>query len=305
MDCITGEGKPETREGLPEPMMSTPHGETWIDRTRQILDHAQEHLYKETEDGAELKAYIFSPERDQRELRPAVLFFASGLWENMSVTQFAPQCLHLSGRGAVAILLEYRVRSQHGTGPLEAMSDARSAIRWVRYNAEALRIDPTRVVAAGGSGGALLVLSAAMIPGVADDPNDPNISCVPDGMALFCPIVDTSRPPIVLEKFPSAEEAYRCSPSRYIGKHVPPTIIFHGTADRVIPFEPVVKFVNAVKKKSNICELCLFKGRDHSFYNFNVSPEGYDTTLAQMDRFFVAQGFLPEVAESGEETAGV
>lgn len=284
--------------------MSTSHGETWVDRTRQILDLAQEHLYKETEDGVELKAYIFSPDREAKELRPAILFFASGLWENMSITQFAPQCLHFIARGAVAILLEYRVRSAHGTGPIEAMSDARSAIRWVRYNAEALKVDPSKVVAAGGSGGAHMVLAAAMIPGVADDPNDPNISCVPDGMALFCPIVDTARPNLILEKFPSVEDASRCNPSRYVGKHVPPTIIFHGTEDRVVPYEPVVKFVNQVKKKSNVCELCLFKGRDHSFYNFNVNPEGYDTTVSEMDRFLVAQGFLSERTQPVEGVIG-
>jgi acetyl esterase/lipase len=283
--------------------MNTPSGETWIGRTRQVLDFAQEHLYKETEDGLELHAYIFSPETQSTELRPAILFFASGLWENMSVTQFAPQCLHFTRRGALTVLLEYRVRAVHGTGPLQAMSDARSAIRWVRYNAEALRIDPTRVVAAGGSAGAHLALSAALIPGVADDPNDPNISCVPDAMALFCPIVDTTKPQLVLEKFTDPEEASRCNPSRHVGKHLPPTIIFHGTEDRVIPYEPVVRFVNAVKKKANLCELCLFKGRDHSFYNFNVNPEGYDTTVAEMDRFLVAQGFLPEPVPSEEDAA--
>jgi acetyl esterase/lipase len=283
--------------------MTTSHGETWVDRTRQILDLAQEHLYKETEDGVELKAHVFSPDRDTKQLRPAILFFASGLWENMSITQFAPQSLYFIARGAVAILVEYRVRSAHGSGPLEAMSDARSAIRWVRYNATALKVDPMKVIAVGGAGGAHMALAAAMIPGVADDPNDPNISCVPDGMALFCPIVDTSRPNLILEKFPNQEEANRCNPSRYVAKHVPPTIIFHGTEDRVIPYDPVIKFVNQVKKKNNICELCLFKGRDHSFYNFNVNPEGYDATVAEMDRFLVAQGFLSERPQPAADPA--
>jgi hypothetical protein len=94
---------------------------------------------------------------------------------------------------------------------------------------------------------------------VADDPNDPNISCVPDAMALFCPIVDTTKPPLVQEKFADADEASRCNPSRYIGKHVPPSIIFHGTEDR----HP--------EEKRRVAEIdALFRGRS---FDEPITPE--------------------------------
>jgi len=276
-------------------------GESWKERSRQILDLAREYEFKETEDGTRLNAYVYTPPGEPRELLPTIIFFANSLWDNMNVTQFGPQCMHFAERGAVTILVEYRTKSVHGTSPLEAMADARSAIRWIRYNADALRVDPTRVVAAGGSGGAQMVLAAAMIPGVADDPNDANISCVPDALVLFSPVVDlAAKGASHLSRFPSLEDANRSNPVRYIGKHLPPTVIFHGTEDRIIPFEPVVKFVKAVKRKNNVIELCLFEGLDHSFYNFNVNPDGFDTTVEEMDRFLVAQGFLPERDPSSE-----
>ncbi|MEM0970424.1 MAG: alpha/beta hydrolase [Verrucomicrobiota bacterium] len=271
-------------------------GESWKDRNRQILDLARQFEFKETEQGDRLNGYVFTPEGEPKDLRPAIIFFSNSLWENMNVTQFGPQALHFAERGAVTALIEYRTKTTHGTSPVEAMSDARSAIRWIRYNAEALRVDPSRVVACGGSAGAQMVLSAAMIPGVADDPNDPNISCVPDAMVLFSPIVDIiSKQASFVDRFGGdLELANRCNPLKYVGKHIPPTIVFHGTADRVIPFEPVVKFVKAAKKKNNIFELCLFEGLDHSFYNFNVNPDGFDTAILETDRFLVTQGFLQD-----------
>lgn len=276
-------------------------GESWKERSRQILDLAREYEYKETENGIRLNAYIYTPPFDAKELRPALVFFANSLWDNMNVTQFGPQCLHFAERGMVTVLAEYRTRTAHGATPVDAMSDARSAIRWIRYNAEALGVDPARVVAAGGSAGAQMVLAAALIPGVADDRNDPHLSCVPDAMVLFSPVVDVAvKGASLVSRFPSPEQANLCNPVRYIGKHMPPTIIFHGTEDRVIPYEPVVKFVKAAKKKNNTVELCLFTGLTHSFYNFNVNPDGFDTVLGEIDRFLVGLKFLPENEHASE-----
>ena len=278
-------------------------GETWVDRSKQLLSQSQEHVYKETEDGIELKAYIFSPEDEEEEeqLRTAVVFFSSGSWDNILISQFAPQALHFVERGAVAILIEYRVSSTHGTSPMEAVSDARSALRWVRYNSEILNIDPTRIVAAGGSGGAHLALAAAMIPGCADDQHDPNITCVPNGLVLYCPVVDTSKKGFGAEKFLSLDDANKANPSKYIGKHLPPMIIFHGTQDRIVSFDSVARFAKQVTRKSNVCQMIAFDGKDNTFYNFNVSAEGYDLTLFEADRFLVEQGFLPPRADEDVE----
>lgn len=270
-------------------------GESWKEKNRQILDFAREYEFKETENGIRLNVYIYTPPASAKGPHPAIVFFASSLWDNLSVTQFGPQCMHFAERGMVSILAEYRTKTSHGASPIDAMSDARSAIRWVRYNAEALGVEPTRVVAAGGGGGAQMVLAAAMIPGIADDPNDPSLSCVPDALVLFSPVVDiAAKGASLVTRFPSPEQAQLCNPVRYIGKHLPPTIIFQGTEDRVVPYGPVVKFVKAAKKKGNTVELCLFTGLGHSFYNFNVNPDGFDTVLSEIDRFLVDQGILPK-----------
>lgn len=271
-----------------------------MDRTKQLLDAAQHHVYKELEDKTELSVYIYAPQDETARLRTAIAFFFSSTWDKGMVTQFGPQALHFLNRGAITMLVDYRVSSRHNSDPIQSMSDARSALRWIRYNAEILRVDTRRVVAVGGGAGAQLALSAAMIPGVADDPSDPNISCVPDALVLFSTIVDTTKKGYGWEKFKNQEDANLASPSRYIGKHHPPMILFHGSEDRFVPEESVSRFAKQVRAKENVCELVVYEGFDNAFYNFNVNPAGFDATLGETDRFLVEQGFLSPRTESDE-----
>lgn len=274
-------------------MKSSP-GESLIDRSKQLLDSAQEHSYKETDDGVDLKAYVFSPPEPATQLRTALIFFFAGAWDKGVVAQFAPQAMHFVDRDAVSILVEYRISSVHGSNPLDSMSDARSAIRWARYNAEALGIDSRRIIAIGGSGGAQLALSSAMISDVADDPSDPNISCVPDGVILFSAAADTSKKGFGHEHFLNANDANRANPAKHVAKNLPPMLFLHGAADRIIPIAGVARFAKQIARKKNVCDMAGFEGKDHSFYNFNVDPEGYEAAVSEADRFLVDQGFLKE-----------
>jgi alpha/beta hydrolase fold/WD40-like Beta Propeller Repeat len=110
------------------------------------------HVYKSTESG-DLRLHVFLPAGGHSNPRPAILFFFGGRWTTGGVEQFVPQAKYFAGRGIVAIVVDYRVFDRHATTPFEAMADAKSAIRWVRAHAAKLAVDPTRIVASGGSSG--------------------------------------------------------------------------------------------------------------------------------------------------------
>jgi len=102
----------------------------------------------------ELKLHIFEPpERDAKELSPAIVFFFGGGWVGGTPKQFYHQCEHFSSRGMVAISAEYRVKNKHGTTPFECVADGKSAIRWVRANVGRLGVNPNKIIAGGGSAG--------------------------------------------------------------------------------------------------------------------------------------------------------
>ncbi|NOX99674.1 MAG: hypothetical protein GXP30_08105, partial [Verrucomicrobia bacterium] len=103
-----------------------------VDRQNELLAQAESFVYKKIDQGDDLHAHVYYPGGERKGVdRPVVMFFYSSSWDQGEVTQFGPQSLYMAERGAITMLIEYRVKSTHGTGPREAMADARTAIRWV------------------------------------------------------------------------------------------------------------------------------------------------------------------------------
>src|SRR5579871_6255350 len=95
----------------------------------------------------------FPPNWKETDMRPGIVFFFGGGWENGTIRAFEPQARYLASRGMVTARADYRVKSRHGVTPKECVDDARSAMRWLRENAGKLGVDPNRIVASGGSAG--------------------------------------------------------------------------------------------------------------------------------------------------------
>ena len=92
----------------------------------------------------------------------------------------------------VAIVADYRVSGRHRTSAFEAMADAKSALRWVRAHSAELGIESNRIVAAGGSAGGHIALSAAVFDAYDEPDEDKTISSKPNALVLFNPAVDTT-----------------------------------------------------------------------------------------------------------------
>jgi dipeptidyl aminopeptidase/acylaminoacyl peptidase len=78
---------------------------------------------------------------------------------------------------------------------------------------------------------------------------------------------------------------------------IAPTIVFHGTADRTVPFENAERFARLMKDAGNECALVAFEGKDHGFFNgtfFRPKSDGsdYDQTMKRCVGFLTAQGYL-------------
>lgn len=271
-----------------------------LDRNRELLKTASEEIYKSVGD-IHLPVYIWEPDPDKAPSYPksvAAFFFSSG-WDNGQVAQFAPHCVYLASRGMKTMAFDYRVANRHKGGPLEAMADAKSAIRWIRMNAGDLGINPGKIVGIGGSGGAHALTAAAMLQGF-DDPNTASdISPAPNALVLFNPVLDTSKKGFGLDRFPDAASAKEANLIRAIDKGLPPTLILHGTADRVVPFGGSYEFARKSAKKKNFCRLIDYDGQGHGFFNFNLSFDMYEATLMAVDEFLIDLGFIEPDPEAG------
>jgi len=249
----------------------------------------------------ELKLHIFKPlRRDTKELSPAIVFFFGGGWVGGTPKQFYHQCEHFSSLGMVAISAEYRVKNRHGTTPFECVADGKSAIRWVRAHAGRLGVNPNKIVAGGGSAGGHVAACTGVIEGLDEKHEDLNISSKPNALVLFNPAVDL----VGLSKRRRSDRGLgnrvkELSPLQHVKKGVPPCIVFHGTADRTVPFESVERFCSAMKKSGNVCRLVPFEGKGHGFFNYGRDKDNssFKQTIRAADRFLTSLGYFKDVSK--------
>ncbi|MFR9620702.1 MAG: GDSL-type esterase/lipase family protein [Rikenellaceae bacterium] len=248
---------------------------------------------------SELKLHIFYPEgHTPNDTRPVVVSFFGGGWSSGTASQFYQQSLYYNSLGMVAVSAEYRVKNRDKTTPFEAVMDGKSAIRWVRANAQKLGIDPERIVASGGSAGGHVASCTSLIE-TFNDPNDPSldVSSKPNAMMLFNPVVDTSEDGYGKGAFNGDE--LTLSPTHHVRANLPPSIVFHGTQDRTVPFANGVQFVKAMVAADNNSRLVWGFGEPHSFFNGSYmsatnADRNFDRTMYECTKFLIEIGFIDD-----------
>jgi acetyl esterase/lipase len=268
----------------------------------KTLPGARTEIYKRVGD-VELPIHIFTPKDHQAtDKRAAIVFYFGGGWRSGSPAQFQKHCEYLASRGMVAMTAEYRVSGRHGVKAVSCFQDAKSAMRWVRRNAERLGVDPRRIAAGGGSAGGHLAGALGTVREFDEAGEDTAISSVPNALALF-------NPALVLapvrggqardwSKFPEMEERMgvepeRLSPIHQVRAGQPPTIIFHGKADTTVPYFTAELFAAEMQAKGNRCELVGYDDQPHGFFNFGrAGNKNFVATVKRMDAFLVSLGYL-------------
>lgn len=266
-------------------------------------------IYKRAGDVA-LNAYIFEPAgHTSSDQRPAIVFFFGGGWRAGTPGQFLPHCQHLAARGMVAISVDYRVKNRHDVWPQDCLEDAKSAVRWVRKNAKRLGVDPEKIATGGGSAGGHLAAATALIKGFDAESEDASVSSAPNAMVLFNPAVALTWVDglelVPEEKLESIRQRMKGNPEEiapinHVRKGLPPSIIFHGTADPTVLYASVEEFAKRMKAAGNRCELMPYKDKVHGFFNAGrgkgearaEANRNYHRTVRQMDAFLETLGYI-------------
>jgi acetyl esterase len=272
-------------------------GFKWMsDREGLLLNSARKLTYQSLEDGSSLSIYFYLPKSlTEGAPRPVILFFNGGMWDRGRVIQFLPQALHYVERGAVCGLVEYRNSSTHpGAHPVDAFHDAKAAIQFTRDHAEALHLDPGKLVAFGASAGANLSGACLMgaVSGGAEKEGAKPSQWRPNAAVMISSVIDLNKGTFGFDQCADAAEAKILSLSRYIDSGLPPVLLMHGTADRQVPVEDVAEFAAKLERKKSPCQFVEFEGRDQNFFNLNVDPVSYEASLSEIDRFFDRHGIL-------------
>jgi acetyl esterase/lipase len=181
----------------------------------------------------------------------------------------------------------------HGSQPkfciTEIVPDIHRAVRFIRHNAARYGVDPNRLGITGGSAGGHLSLTM----GTQGRPGDPNakdpvdressaVQCV----ACFFPPTDFlnySKPGEdavgvgVLKAFKAgfgprsdtAEERQKLgreiSPIYFVHSNMPPILIIHGDADKLVPICQAQTFVKRCEEAGSTAKLVVREGKAHGW----------------------------------------
>ncbi|MFK8164571.1 MAG: alpha/beta hydrolase [Lewinella sp.] len=231
--------------------------------------------------------------------RPAALFFFGGGWNGGQRSHFQPQAEYLANQGMIALLADYRTKKSHGTTPFASLTDAKSAVRWVRAHGPDLGIDVNRLAVGGGSAGGHLAAAAALCPGYDDPADDVSVSSAGNALLLFNPVIDNGPGGYGFERIGEAYAGF--SPLHNIRKGAPPTLFQVGTNDKLIPVATAEYYRTVMEKVGSRCELLVYAEGKHGFFN-PANADFYQKTVAAMDEFLVGLGYLPQLNK--RETSG-
>jgi acetyl esterase/lipase len=220
---------------------------------------------------------------------PLVVYIHGGGWQSGHTRQsgaFAnwPGVLaSIAAKGYVVVSVEYRL-SKEAPFPA-ALQDVKSAIRWVRANAQTYSVDKTRAVVWGGSAGGQLAALVATTCGVAAlAPADPGTEsdCVQGFIAWYGMFDLSGNMSDTLAQYLhcaasgcTAQQLAAASATTYLDAKDPPALLIHGELDKVVPVQQSRSFSAALQAKAVPVKLSVIPGVDHSFVG--ATPEATRT----------------------------
>ena len=198
---------------------------------------------------------------------------------------------YFARRSIIGIGAQYRLMNRRtGTTVFDCVKDARSAVRFVRSHATSLGVDPAKIIVSGGSAGGHVAVGTALFNGI-DDASDPTeVSSSPAALVLYFPVIDTSSEGYGQSKI--GERWRDLSPAHQVRKGLPPTILFHGSADTVTPLAGAQAFRDAMLESGNRCELVVHPGGKHGYLMFE--RDLFDRSMRQTESFLKSLGLMPQ-----------
>lgn len=200
---------------------------------------------------------------------------------------------NLARNGYIAMSIDYALAAVGKPEWPRNLHDCKTAVRWLRANAERLQIDPERIGVIGGSaGGTLASLVAMTLPSDGLDPVAPHgdLSCAVSCAVDLYGVSDIGKwndDTVLFGKtFAEAPELYRqASPITYVRPEGVPQLIMHGTADETVDVSQSEDFAKALAEAGSPYELIIIPDATHSFH---LEPEQRDlrpAVLGFLDRY--------------------
>jgi len=181
---------------------------------------------------------------------------------------------NLARNGFVAMSIDYKLWNKYAKSPTwpQSLHDAKTAIRWLRQNADRLGIDGDRIGAIGCSAGGNLVSMLAVTgpedglePPGGDDKVSTRVQCAVDLYGAV-DLLNYHDMKMFLKTREEDPESYKkASPTTYCGKGDSPILLIHGTGDETVDVSQSETFAKALEAGGVEHELIVIPDAPHTF----------------------------------------
>jgi len=265
----------------------------WSDDDFPMVDVVPEIVYQERS-GEKQHIQLFKPMQmfpmpgAQPPKYPLIVYVPGSAWHRQMVWMGLNKAVAAVARGYAFAMVEYRPTE---VAPFPAQAeDAKSAIRYLRANAEQFGIDKERICVWGDSSGG----HTASFVGITGDDYPNEGVCPEESCSVRC-VVDWFGPTDISEMsyYPSAmdhhgpdspegfligqkdvlenmEDSQKTNPINYLSpdKATPPFLIMHGSADNIVPFNQSVLLYEKLKELGREVTFYKLLGAGHGLNGF-------------------------------------
>lgn len=240
--------------------------------------------------------------------RPALVWFHGGGWVINSKENIEGIAFNIAEAGGFHLIsVGYRLAGQGAEDWPGIIREVKSAVRWIKLNADELGIDPDAIIVTGESAGAHLAAMVALSsgvenlegtvnPGASSDvaaavlfygPYDFNtivdeaidvlltgncgveLNPLPIWALLGCPVPDNIQDPLSGCDQSDLDEA---SPVTHAGAGDPPVFIAAGTEDCFVPWMQALDLEDALEAAGVTNEVSITEGGEHDADTLDVTP---------------------------------
>jgi acetyl esterase/lipase len=210
-----------------------------------------------------LKVYVFnSTHQKNSKIKPAMVIFHGGGWSVGKPSWAFGLAERFADKGFTTFAVQYRLSNQDNISPIDAMSDAKESIIWLKNNARELHVDSNKIVVYGWSAGSHLAASTAIFP-ISDEKS--GASSIPNALILSSPALSLVNDNWFEQLLPSNEKVLDYSPAENLNTKIPPSIILVGADDTVTPAEQAQLFYEKAKSKGSLSEIHIYRNVGHLF----------------------------------------
>ena len=188
---------------------------------------------------------LYSPAKADKQV-PGLIFIHGGGWKSGDRQDYRCYTTYFAQQGYVTATVGYRFVKE---APLPAcIEDVKCAVRWMRENAVQLKVNPDKIAVIGGSAGGHLALMAgysAKVPELEGTAGHAGVSSAvaavvdlygPSDFTLPETRINSTVVNGMKKTYAEAPELYRLtSPLTHVSAQSPPTLIFQGTLDSIVP----------------------------------------------------------------------